>query len=418
VTITPVSAFTPLTGTSQTSRTSTSFTPLPGELLVIAATARDAAAAVTPALTLTHSFAGTWSFTKETNDLTTQFNAHSIWYAIVPSGAGSGTVTVTGDRSCSRWRLIGLRFNGNNGESPPANRRSNFTSVSAAPSTTVPSALVGTSSCLVGIISSQGNVAPSINPGSGFTELLEAGDASATIEEVEYNSAPTSTTVDWTGCGTTGSRPFVFEVKAAATITATLTVQRTVNRLSPLGDPVQLFAPFSSGAASTNTTPAFTPVAGDLLLIAVSARQNISTDPVPTFAISQTHAGTWNWTKYEAQNVGTPTPVVAVFAAIVPASPGSGTITVSTGAAVPIRWSMMGDAISGGAMVPWNWNHLDTLSGGLAFDLPKIPKLTSLQLGYIWVQLAKPGCHTGYRLDRSSRDRTEHDRHVADAVPA
>lgn len=89
---------------------------------------------------------------------------------------------------------------------------------------------------------------------------------------------------------------------------------------------------------STRTTGSFTPTAGRLLVVCVDTQNGLGqlNDTTGTMAISNTHAGSWSWTILGNSSNATYDPNGATYYgrvhlayAIVPASPGSGTITLT-----------------------------------------------------------------------------------------
>jgi hypothetical protein len=102
-----------------------------------------------------------------------------------------------------------------------------------------------------------------------------------------------------------------------------------------VGTPTLLSGPlsyFSGVATNSVTSSAFTPTAGRLLVVATS-----SEDPAANLSVghgeillSQTHAGTWSWTsitKYYVTAGATFNEQITLHYAIVPSTPGSGTMT-------------------------------------------------------------------------------------------
>jgi hypothetical protein len=197
------SAFTPVVdNTSTTSRSSTSFTPTAGTLLVISVCSRSVNATL-PVHSITNSHAGTWTWTKFLAIDNAAGTGHTLsaFFAIVPASPGAGTVTITntasGAPNNTRWRIQGYSWSG---AALPSNYNPGVLDNTAlVASITLPNAPTS-SSATVGFICAN-VVNPNIAAGTGFTELVESGDGNATALEMEVRTASTSSTVSWTVTG-------------------------------------------------------------------------------------------------------------------------------------------------------------------------------------------------------------------------
>ena len=104
----------------------------------------------------------------------------------------------------------------------------------------------------------------------------------------------------------------------------------------------------AAGATTSLTSDSISPTAG-LLLVAISASGNsAATGAVTTGALSTTLAGSWSWQVVTAAPATANSEAVHLFWATVPASPGSGTVTVTLPAA-PAAARLAVVHIAGGA---------------------------------------------------------------------
>lgn len=102
-----------------------------------------------------------------------------------------------------------------------------------------------------------------------------------------------------------------------------------------IGTPARVSGPHSNYAVTTSsfTTGSFTPTAGRLLIAVTSSESpagTLETGSGDSIAISQTHAGSWSWTslyQFYVANSSQWWEQITLHYAIVPNSPGAGTIT-------------------------------------------------------------------------------------------
>lgn len=101
-----------------------------------------------------------------------------------------------------------------------------------------------------------------------------------------------------------------------------------------IGTPTRITGPHSNHATTTSsfTTGSFTPTATNLLIAVSSSESGPGTleDAHGLLTISNSHSGSWSWTtlnQFYVPNGGTFYEQITLSYAIVPSTPGSGTIT-------------------------------------------------------------------------------------------
>jgi hypothetical protein len=163
-----------------------------------------------------------------------------------------------------------------------------------------------------------------------------------------------------------------------------------------LSGPTSLFTPIVVQTSSASQTSAsFTPTAGDLIAIAIISRASLNAIPVHT--LTNTHAGTWNWTKLcQIDNAAATSPHgFSVWVAIVPSSPGAGTITAGASGPNQTRWRVQGVSWSG-AGLPTNYiAEAQTTSLTSSVVLPNTPLSTSHVAAWIGLNLVNPAVAPG-----------------------
>lgn len=196
-----------------------------------------------------------------------------------------------------------------------------------------------------------------ITNGSGFTETTEEFANSGAVNraiQTQFRS-DNDTTVDWSWASTTPQGAGIaIELKHRPTINKsesitvtenakvtlvhnvrvsdTITVTENVSAVLPMNATHINVAEFSAGAPgqTTHVSASFTPIAGQLLL--VTSTSEMLEGVVGTNSISNTHSGSWSWTQVTDSFdlfLGDEGARLSIFYAIVPASPGAGTVTVT-----------------------------------------------------------------------------------------
>lgn len=140
----------------------------------------------------------------------------------------------------------------------------------------------------------------------------------------------------------------------------------------------------ASGTGVTSTSA--TPTAGAMCVVCVGMEFPDVT--LPTFTLTNTHAGSWTWTLAGSRNYGAPGTHVAIYWAIVPATPGAGTWTWGKagggGAAVGISVFELNDTVS---TVQTTGN--DVTTNNLTITMGSTPLATSTVVAVLMdIQLA------------------------------
>lgn len=212
---TPASLFTPSQSVSTgTTYASPSFTPTAGSVCFIAGYIReDVSSGVAPTVSLSQTHAGSWSWSSHTRQNSqTQRRRSFMFWSLVPSSPGSGTVTITASATVDQWTLCGWEVS--SASATITNVDSNPLT-STSPSQNLPSAPASTS-LTFGTLYMSGD-SDGATPGSGFTELLEVTPGVVTNSyQVQYRGSSTSSTVSWSGASTSNIA-IVLEVTESAT---------------------------------------------------------------------------------------------------------------------------------------------------------------------------------------------------------
>lgn len=166
-------------------------------------------------ITSTLSGMGTWT---EIADIAHSAGTKALaaaWYSIAGASPGTGTITVDASSAFARWTVTVAEIASGYDTSTPAINAKTGTGTSATPSLTLDSSPAATS-IVMGIVTSLGD--DGITPGAAYVELVDAtsGGSNAARQEIEYDSTPGSTTVDWSDAGVTSNAFLAFEIKAAA----------------------------------------------------------------------------------------------------------------------------------------------------------------------------------------------------------
>ena len=210
---TPTSLFTPSQSiTVGTTSTTPSFTPTAGAVCFIAGYVReDVASGAAPTVSLSQTHAGSWAWSSHTRQNSqTQRRRSFVFWSLVPSSPGSGTVTITASAAVDQWTLCGWEV---------ASASATITNVDSNPSTsTSPTqnllSAPASTSLTFGTLYMSGDI-DGATPGSGFTELLEVVPGSVSNSyQVQYRGSSTSSSVSWSGASTSNIA-IVLEVTAA-----------------------------------------------------------------------------------------------------------------------------------------------------------------------------------------------------------
>lgn len=209
---TPTSLFTPSQSvTVGTTSTTPSFTPTAGSVCFISGYIReDVASGAAPTVSLSQTHAGLWSWSSHTRQNSqTQRRRSFVFWSLVPSSPGSGTVTITASAAVDQWTLCGWEVSGasatiTNVDSNPSTSTTPTQNLLSAPAST---------SLTFGTLYMSGDI-DGATPGSGFTELLEVVPGVVTnAYQVQYRGSSTSSAVSWSGAATSNIA-IVLEVTA------------------------------------------------------------------------------------------------------------------------------------------------------------------------------------------------------------
>lgn len=207
--------------TSSTTVTSGSVSPTAGNLLVVVVGAIGNSA-VDAVNSVTTTCSGSWTLTEKIDYSAangTPVARVAIYTATVPASPGSGTFTATFAGAEARKTIAVIEISGHDTSSPIG-----ATATGSDTGTTLSITLDASpaaDSCVIGATVEYDNTAnTSIEPGSGFNELADFGvGASPDAQtQVEYDSTPLGTTVNWSGYGSSSSIQVggAIEIKAAA----------------------------------------------------------------------------------------------------------------------------------------------------------------------------------------------------------
>lgn len=210
---TPVELTSNISNSSATNRPTASYLPTASGISIACCAAREfTGGSPAPDLTISNSHAGSWAWDEFTvSDAATNRHTLGVFPAQTPAITGAGITTFTAAETCNRWEWIVTEVTGG---LPDITNFIIGTSTSATPSVTLPNS-PASDSVVIGVIASVAHTG-TIGAGSGFTTLVQTPTTSQTALHVEYNLAPSGTSVAWTGCGTTSNLLIAFEIPAAA----------------------------------------------------------------------------------------------------------------------------------------------------------------------------------------------------------
>lgn len=175
----------------------------------------------------------------------------------------------------------------------------------------------------------------------------------------------------------------------------------------PIGTPSVLTANNSGTDATSYTTASFTPVAGRTIFAVVEGKED--TDGSGSWAITNTHAGTWAWSALNSNNTSNVNLKMTIFWATVPNSPGAGTITFSRTVTMQgAGWCVFEVADSAEPLIA-NTNTGNSLATGApTIDLPSAPVTSSLLISVIGNDpFASPGITAGSGWTELNEQRLE-----------
>jgi hypothetical protein len=209
----PVELTSNISNSTLASRTTASFTPTAGSIVIACCAVREATGgAPAPDITISNTHAGSWSWDRITiSDAAANRHTLAAFVAEAPSAPGAGTVTFSLSENVNRTEHaifeVGAALSSIAGTITG-------TGTTATPSVTLTSSPAA-DSVIIGVLASVAHTA-TITPGAGFTTLLQTPSTSLTALHIEYDLTPTGTTVDWSGAGTTSNLAIAFEIPAAA----------------------------------------------------------------------------------------------------------------------------------------------------------------------------------------------------------
>lgn len=184
-------------------------------LLVLISATTNAGSPTIVDVTSTLSGMGTWTEIADIAHSAATKALAAAWYSIAGGSPGTGTITVDASSAFARWTVTVVEIASGYDTSTPAINAKTGTGTSATPSLTLDSSPAA-SSIVMGLITSLGD--DGVTPGAAYTELVDAtsGGGNAARQEIEYDTSPGSTTVDWADAGVTSNAFLAFEIKAAA----------------------------------------------------------------------------------------------------------------------------------------------------------------------------------------------------------
>jgi hypothetical protein len=200
------------------SSTTGSFTPVAGSLLVAVLTTGDFGAAIgTQSISNTH--AGSWSWTQLTQIHEATYSRMSLYYAIVPTSPGNGTITFTYTNNRETVAANVYEITGVDTSTPVVQSKL-ATGTGTSRSTTLDSTPASDSLIFGFVADSWAANVPTITPGAGYTTLHQTnspGIADNGGAYTMYRNGGTGTTVNATNLSTDsyGSGIIAIEVAAA-----------------------------------------------------------------------------------------------------------------------------------------------------------------------------------------------------------
>jgi len=201
-------------GVSDTEFTSNSITPTGGALLIVGVTMGvGGSVSFTASIDDTLADTGSWSQVTELIDIGSATLRESIFYAVLGSSPGSGTVTVTTTASISRVGIHVIEITGQDA-SPVAQNKTNTGTASTL--TVTLDSTPETDSCVIGVVGA-GVGTNDIGFGSGFTEIADTTIGASGQHKIQsqYDQDNADTTCDWSNLPTTYSAGCAIEISAA-----------------------------------------------------------------------------------------------------------------------------------------------------------------------------------------------------------
>lgn len=227
---TPASLFSPSQSVSTgTTYASPSFTPTSGAVCFISGYIReDVASAAAPTVSLSQTHSGSWSWSSHTRQNSqTQRRRSFVFWSLVPSSPGSGTVTITASAAVDQWTLCGWEVS--SASSTITNVDSN-PSTSTSPTQNLLSAPASTS-LVFGTLYMSGD-SDGATPGAGFTELFDViPGVVPNSYQVQYRTGTTSSAVSWSDASTSNIT-VVLEVTESVSSSAVVPPLLRRNRLA------------------------------------------------------------------------------------------------------------------------------------------------------------------------------------------
>jgi hypothetical protein len=149
-----------------------------------------------------------------------------------------------------------------------------------------------------------------------------------------------------------------------------------------IGTPTSVFTPVQSVTNGlTFSSGSFTPTAGALLTIAGYMREDVGSAAAPVPNISNTHSGSWSWSAGLTRgNTQSQRRRAFAFWALVPASPGSGTVTITADKDCD-EWGLCGWENTDASATVTNTDTGTSTSSSPTNTLPSAPASSSYVFG-------------------------------------
>ena len=206
---------------NDTTVTSGTIEPTGGALLLVLVGCRENAATTIDSCADTLTDTSAWTEQDEvdyTEDAGSNYTCGAIYTAVAGGTPGSGTITVTFNRSLARKIIFVYEVTGFDPDTPIRQTKTG-SGTSASDSITLDSSPLATS-IVVGLACA-GGADVSVSPGANYTESQESEiiltpEVSYYQQQSQYDSTPTSTTVDWTNLTTVSNAMLACELQAEA----------------------------------------------------------------------------------------------------------------------------------------------------------------------------------------------------------
>ena len=207
-----------------TALASASVTPTVGRFLAVHVTVSGGSSATASLTTgsIATTTGGTWSWTlQQAAPNVAAAVAHYVFYAFVPSGASTGTFTVTAAATVTHARISITEATGVDTTTPVAGVTSVTNSAATSQSLTV-GATPTTGDALFGSFGVR-NDTSGMTVGTSFTALFnEFGSSPSASQLIEYRTGTTSTTVDMSNAAATSTSGVAFVIKESSSVGATV----------------------------------------------------------------------------------------------------------------------------------------------------------------------------------------------------